>query len=154
MEYIALSVIACLGALISYKDFRERRIPNLLVILLLASGVFFIVVQGCPPWTSFWSMLGLGGGALLVRILFYVAQDKEVIGMGDVKLLGALGWWLHPLDIPAFLFLTGLAGLVTGLSWAYFKQEKEFPFAPAIFLGYCLLRLLKLKATGAFGLLC
>lgn len=154
MEYAALSTITLLGILISYFDFRERRVPNLLVTLIIASGIFFVILQGCNPWLSLWCVLGLGGGALLIRILFYVSQKKEVLGMGDIKLLGALGLWLQPLDIPAFLFFTGLAGAVTGIAWVFFKKEKEFPFAPAIIAGYLVLRFLKYNSMGSSGILC
>ncbi len=154
MEITALSLFTLIGVLISYHDFKNRRIPNILVIILLSVGVFFVIVQGCDFWTPFWCMLGLAGSSLAIRIIYQVSANKEALGMGDIKLLGALGWWVQPLEIPTFLFFAGLTGAIIGGLWILFKKEKFFPFGPAIFIGYLIFRLLKLDSSGNSGILC
>lgn len=142
MDLLTLSLLGPLAVLITYFDFRERRIPNLLVLILLGAGIFLVLFQGASPWRSLGGMLGLGGGAFLLRWIYQAFQGKEGLGMGDIKLLAALGWWLDLGEIPSFLIFTGLAGALIGGLWFLVTKEKEFPFAPAIFLGYLTLHLL------------
>ena len=87
-----------------------------------------------------------------MRFLYLFFRKKEVLGMGDVKLLGALGWWIYPSDIPAFLIFTGLSGIVFGRVWICIRQEKEFPFAPAIFSGYLILKFFTLETFSGSGI--
>ena len=136
MTPFPLLFLAIVGALISYIDVRTRRIPNLLVTLVLLTGLLLTFYQKESLWTGLWCCLGLGGGAWAMRLFYLNVKKKDALGMGDVKLLGALGWWLQPIDISAFLFFIGVWGFVIGGSWSYLTKEDNFPFAPAIFLGY------------------
>ena len=100
-------------AVATFTDLRSRRIPNWLVLPFLAAG---LVVAG---WTHGWhgivhSLAGLGVGALLFGILCWMGG----MGMGDVKLCGAIGAWIGPSQMLTALVMTGIAGGLIALCWA------------------------------------
>lgn len=97
----------------TFTDLRSRRIPNWLVFPFLLAG---IVVSG---WLHGWhgigqSMAGLGLGALLFGILFFMGG----MGMGDVKLCAAIGAWVGPRQLITAIVLTGITGGIMAVCWA------------------------------------
>ena len=100
-------------AIATFTDLRSRRIPNWLVFPFLLAG---IVVSG---WLHGWhgigqSMAGLGLGALLFGILFFMGG----MGMGDVKLCAAIGAWVGPRQLITAIVLTGITGGIMAVCWA------------------------------------
>lgn len=97
----------------TYTDLRSRRIPNWLVLPFAAAGFAISgwlhgmhgVVQsleGFAVGVSFFALLSLMGG----------------MGMGDVKLCGAIGAWIGPSQMLIALVMTGIAGGIIVLCWA------------------------------------
>jgi len=99
-------------AIATVTDLRSRRIPNWLVFPFLLAG---IVVSGwLHGWHGVWeSMSGLGLGALLFGILFFMGG----MGMGDVKLCAAIGAWIGPRQLLTALVLTGITGGIMAVCW-------------------------------------
>lgn len=106
-------------------DVRSRRIPNWLVIPFLVAG---IVVSG---WLHGrhglgQSVSGLGLGALIFGAFFFMGG----MGMGDVKLCGAIGAWIGPAQLLTAMAITGMAGGVMAVCWAIYGG-----FLPDLFKG-------------------
>ena len=84
-----------------------------------------------------YTAIGLGIGLALpgiVAYLFYKLRGIEGLGMGDIKLYGAVGLYLGP-DITHTLFLSCFLGaLIGGLYLLIFKKPKgtPIPFGPFI----------------------
>lgn len=100
-------------AVATFTDLRSRRIPNWLVLPFMLAGV---VVSG---WLHGWSgigqsLAGLGLGALLFGILGWLGG----MGMGDVKLVAAIGAWIGPAQLVTALVLTGITGGIMAVCWA------------------------------------
>jgi prepilin peptidase CpaA len=100
-------------AIATFTDLRYRRIPNWLVLPFLILGI------ATSGWFQGWhgivqSFYGLGLGALLYGILFYLGG----MGMGDVKLCAAIGAWIGPSQLVTALVLTGMIGGVIVICWA------------------------------------
>jgi leader peptidase (prepilin peptidase) / N-methyltransferase len=76
-------------------------------------------------------LMGLG---LVLRWVFARLRGREVLGMGDVKLLGVAGLWLGMAPAPAFLILAGFLGVVVAFIWRVTGRGPEFPFGPALAL--------------------
>ncbi len=68
-------------------------------------------------------LLGYGMGKLL---------KKDSLGFGDVKFFAVAGLWLGFSGLPAFLILSGVAGVVFAVIWQRIKKEAVFPFGPAL----------------------
>jgi prepilin peptidase CpaA len=60
------------------------------------------------------SLMGLVLGAVLFGVLCWMGG----MGMGDVKLLSAIGAWIGPGQLMVALVLTGIVGGIMALCWA------------------------------------
>jgi leader peptidase (prepilin peptidase)/N-methyltransferase len=62
-----------------------------------------------------------------------MVKKQDGIGMGDAKLLAALGAWLGWTVLPSLLLIASLAGIVGGLIYLQWKRQNArnaFPFGP------------------------
>jgi prepilin peptidase CpaA len=84
--FSVLLIAACV------TDVRTRRIPNALVIVIVACGLGFSLATRPFPGSVGESLMGLGLG-FAVWIGFWLAG---VMGAGDVKFFAAIGTWLGP----------------------------------------------------------
>lgn len=122
------AVLAMAMVIAVEADTRERRIPNLLVVLLLVAGV---VLNGLGPangrgglFNNFPGALGAGAavlGALTGLALFLPLYGLRAMGAGDVKLMAALGSFTGPLEaLNLALSVLAVGGVlaVLRLLWA------------------------------------
>lgn len=126
-------------------DYRCHRIPNAVVLSGYGAGLLLLAVELVfQPENALRSLLAALIGASFCLVLLYLLArlTKEGVGMGDVKLLSALGWLvgLVPALIALFLamILCALAAVVLLLSKK--KSRKDvLPLGPFLFLGYFIL---------------
>ncbi len=123
----------CLAALTLFMvmaidaDVRERRIPNVLVLLVLSTGLVlnaFGPDNGrAGPLAQYPGALGLGSallGALVGLTVFLPLHLMRAMGAGDVKLLAALGTFLGPVEIvnlALFILIVGGVLAVARMLW-------------------------------------
>jgi len=69
---------------------------------------------------------------LALWAFFYLTAKVEAIGVDDIKFFFTAGLMLGAADFLNFMFLSGFFGMIFGGLWQKFKNEKTFPFAPAI----------------------
>lgn len=103
-DYLA-ALCVLLTAACSY-DYRDRRIPNYLILLTAISGM------GWRSWNGVSGILFYLGQALLVMLLLYPFFKIGGLGAGDVKLLGATAGYLPFEKVLAFLFYSLLVAAV------------------------------------------
>jgi leader peptidase (prepilin peptidase)/N-methyltransferase len=82
-------------------------------------------------------MGGIFGYAFLwgLNFIYYWAKKQHGIGMGDAKLLAALGAWLGASALPEILLISSISGLIGGLIWLRLQEQSirsAFPFGPFI----------------------
>ncbi|EKE09870.1 MAG: hypothetical protein ACD_16C00100G0032 [uncultured bacterium] len=122
-----------LGA-ISVQDIRKGLIPDSLVLGIIVLGLFQVSLEKLPSVV----ILGMIGYAFY--IFYPLLRGKEGLGLGDVKMMVASGLWILPSQIPLFLFMTGLGGLMLALLWKVLEKGPKFPLGPALAfaLGICI----------------
>lgn len=119
---IVLSVAA-------WQDTTDHTVSNYSVALLFACGIATALQHG--SWLS--AIAGMTVCGLPVLIVSLLVRHGHV-GGGDVKLCGALGFFLGPwggsIVILAALIFLSVFGLVRH------KERQPIPFAPFIFWAY------------------
>jgi leader peptidase (prepilin peptidase)/N-methyltransferase len=114
-------------------DCEHHWLPDVITLPLLAAG---LLLGAAPPLER---LLGaaLGGGLLLLlRLGYRRLRGREGLGLGDVKLMAALGGWLGAAAIPALLL--GASSLGFGLIGLARLRGEPVSAASRIPLGACL----------------
>lgn len=146
---VAAAAFFYLLLILSAIDLDTRRLPNPLVGLCAAIGLAGALVYqltGLPVtplldsqgWLSsplagaLVGAVASAGVALAIALTYAGMRKREGFGMGDVKLLGAMGLFLGPLGVLV-LFLASVVGAIVGIVMASRSKEglaKAYPFGP------------------------
>ncbi len=110
--HLALWLVLLAAAIACVTDVRTRRIPNLLVIALAASGLAMHATQG---WQSVAMSLAVLVLTLAVGALVF---SFGFVGGGDVKLIGAAAVTLTPPEAMQFVLYTLLCGGALGIAFS------------------------------------
>lgn len=111
--FSALLLVACV------TDVRERRIPNVLVLVILAAGFGFTLVTRAWPSGVLASLAGVGLG-FGIWIGFWLLG---LLGAGDVKFFAAAGAWLGPAATWKAALMAALFGGVLAVVSLLRKRE-------------------------------
>jgi leader peptidase (prepilin peptidase)/N-methyltransferase len=124
---------------LAYIDFRSFCLPNVITLPMIAIGILFNVV-GMQTFTGLAnpvsSLLGCITGFTLLwalDIMYYSIKKQHGIGLGDAKLLSALGAWLGVGAIPNILLIASISGAIGGVLWLRYQKQtihSAFPFGP------------------------
>ena len=126
---------------ISLKDLKEKEIPNFLTLGIIFLGILKIIFLHEDFEKSF---LGFGTFSIFFLFLYGYASDflkKEIIGFGDIKLIGAAGFYFgysgiyNLIIFHNIIFILGFLFLIPIFFLKKIKKEEEIPFAPCICLG-------------------
>lgn len=151
LPYIVVSLAALLGGylfdaftpfgyllfinlcILAIYDWRERRLPNLLTATLALAGCFFIYSE--PFFSPFDHIIGGVVGVLifpLINAVYRSMRGHDGIGMGDAKLLGALGLWFAWPTLPFVILMGAISCLVYALLISVTKKgidgKTQLPF--------------------------
>jgi prepilin signal peptidase PulO-like enzyme (type II secretory pathway) len=136
IAWIMKSVLILALLYLAYIDWRTFRLPNAITLPLIFLGISFNCVLD-PSLTSPSSALlgmALGYGSLwALNTGYHLLKNRPGIGMGDAKLLAALGAWLGWEALPSILLIASISGLLGGiiwLKWNRYKVGNAFPFGP------------------------
>jgi prepilin peptidase CpaA len=102
--YELAAIVAVFTAIAAILDYRTKKIPNWLTVSAAVCGLAYaaFTTHGIGP---VWALAGFAVGFSLLLLPWLLGGG----GMGDVKLLAALGVWLGPLYI---LVAFGLAAIL------------------------------------------
>ena len=127
--------------LIAWIDQRKRRIPNKILLAMLAARTVILTIEwllvpsmGMALLIS--SIIGmlLGGGMFLLAHFL----SRGGVGMGDVKLFAVIGWYVGGSSVMPLVFLTAVVSAVYSIVMLILKKVKlkeEIPFAPFVLAG-------------------
>jgi leader peptidase (prepilin peptidase)/N-methyltransferase len=130
---LELPFVAALIALAGI-DLDHKLLPNKIVYPLAAWGVVAVLIADRDDLVEH---LVAGAGAFLFLFVAVLAYPRGM-GMGDVKLAGAMGIYLGAAVIPAFLvaFLTGsVVGIAIIAREGADARKKALPFGVFLALG-------------------
>jgi len=122
---LPLVLLAVLLAAAVACDLRERRIPNLLILAGMVSGLALhaVATPGAGLFDTPFGALGLlssAAGLALGLLLLLPMYALNAMGAGDVKLMAMVGAYLGPADVVGAVLATLLAGGVMSLLVALF----------------------------------
>lgn len=120
-------------------DYRLTIIPNRLTLTMFELGLIFTFLYGLSNVAiSINMLLGMiaGGGIfLLITLLGGLVYGKEAMGLGDVKLMGALGLYFGLQNIIVIALVSFLIGAILSILLMVTKIKKAdsyIPFGPFI----------------------
>ena len=120
-------------------DLKEQIIPNRLNLLMFEIGLIFVFMHGFTniniALNMFFGMIAGGGIFLLITLLGGLIAGKEAMGMGDVKLMGALGLYFGLQNIVLISVLAFLIGAIVSIVYMIVNRKNAntyIPFGPFI----------------------
>lgn len=127
-------VLGCFLFICALCDFKERRIPVLLLIFMNVVAVFFHCFS---PKVS---LVSVGAGVMIGILFLGISKwTKEAVGYGDSWLMLILGIYLGGLKVLELLLLASLlSGVVSlfGLCVLKWKRNNTLPFVPFMLVSY------------------
>ena len=144
---LLLIILSVFFVIIFFIDLKHFIIPNSLTFPLMFIG---FIKSFDPNLDNFLfpnyinSLIGGVIGYLIIWLIIFVykkVRNKEGMGLGDAKLLSAIGFWFGWVSIPFVLFLSSVIALGLSLPSLINKSKNlssQIPFGPYIILGITL----------------
>lgn len=124
---IAIAGVVTLLTL-SIIDLRVWLLPNWLNLTFALLGIAFHASIQFSIFEPIQLLYGafMGAGTLaFIRFFGNMYYKQDTLGLGDVKLLGAAGFWLGIEGVVMAMTIGAFAGLVHGVGYALFRAVKE-----------------------------
>ena len=140
---IILLTLSCLLLVIIVTDLEHYIIPDIIQILMLITGIIYVLFNDFSLINRFLSgLLYMSIGCALYYSFLKIVK-KEALGFGDIKFMGIAGIFLGFGELNTFLLLSGLIGTTFGFAWTKITKNEIFPFGPALAIALllCLLGL-------------
>lgn len=147
LEAPAAALFGSLMLALAVIDLDHMILPDRLTYPGIVLG---ILLQPLLPWARLWDgpwgalaggALGalLGGGLLIaVWLAWYFIRHEEGLGLGDVKMLAAIGAFLGWKGALVALFFAALSGAAVGLvlmAWGGLQAKSKLPFGAFLAIG-------------------
>jgi len=140
---LLLIILSLSFLIIFFIDFKHYIIPNVLTFSMMFLGFIKSFIPNLNPiFPNYINSLigGIFGYGIIWSIIFFYKQvrKKEGMGLGDAKLLSAIGFWFGWFSIPFVIFLSSLIALLSVAPSLINKSKKfssQIPFGPYIILG-------------------
>jgi leader peptidase (prepilin peptidase)/N-methyltransferase len=120
--------------LLALIDVAHGRLPDLLTLPLLAAGLALAALAPLPGLARpLDSGLGAALGFLLLWAcgrLYLAWRGRHGLGLGDAKLLGALGAWLGVSGLAPVILLAALSALAFALGTGLRRLQDAVAFGP------------------------
>lgn len=142
LDLIKYLILAPMLLSVVVIDYKLQIIPNRLNLTMFEVGIVFAFIYGLSDVAiSINMLLGMLAGAgifLIITLLGGLIYGKEAMGLGDVKLMGALGLYFGLTNIIIIALLSFLIGAVLSIILLITKIKKTdeyIPFGPFIVIG-------------------
>ena len=122
-----LAVFAGPAVILAVLDHRANWLPDFLTLPLAAAGLLINLHETLVPFSS--ALIGMIAGYVAIRILHdlqMLVRGYPGIGLGDAKLLSALGAWLGWMALPIVTVGSAIIMLV------FYLRRPEKPFGTGL----------------------
>jgi len=137
---VAAAVLLWMLIALAVIDLETGYLPDALTLPLALAGLA-VNGLGAAFVDGQTALIGAVAGYAVFRAIaeaFYRLRGIEGLGLGDAKLLGALGAWLGWPALPPIVFIGALAGLIGALTMRLagvrMTAQTPLPFGPALAL--------------------
>ena len=150
---ILFFILSICFIIIIFIDMKHFIIPNELTFTLMIIGF----LKSFDPYLNQYLFPNfvdsLIGGVIGYTIIWFIIfaykklRNREGMGLGDAKLLSAIGFWFGWISIPFILFFSSFVALIFAVPGLLNKSKNlssQIPFGPYIILG-CVMYLLLLE---------
>jgi leader peptidase (prepilin peptidase)/N-methyltransferase len=130
---------AALG-LLAVIDIRSFRLPDVITLPLMLAGlaVAFVVDSGSLPAHAIGAAAGFASFAG-ARLAYRRLRGHDGLGLGDAKLMAAVGAWVGWAGLPTVVLLGSLAALLSVTVIAALEQsldmQRRLPYGAYLALG-------------------
>lgn len=136
--------------LLAYIDYKKTIIPNKILLIMLGVRLGFLAIECVFYKDLIYSImlsafLGLTIGSGVFLLASFIIKNS--LGMGDVKLMGVIGFFVGITDLFSCMLLSLIISLAVGVTLIIVKKitSKDFiPFAPFLALGTIITLIFKL----------
>jgi leader peptidase (prepilin peptidase)/N-methyltransferase len=140
MRYAHAVIFVCLLLVCSVIDLHHMIIPDVISLPMIALTPAVVYLHPDLDWLSALIGVVVGGGSLYAIAWLYWLLRKEVgMGLGDVKLLAAIGGWMGYQAIIPTVFFGSLLGASVGLGIMAVSRKltlkSAIPFGPFLAAG-------------------
>jgi len=144
-ELLALAPMLAMLVIAAAVDWRTRRIPNWLTVLMMLSGLAgsFLAGHVASPGQA---MLGMVVGFAIPFGLFAMGA----LGGGDVKLLAGIGAWLGPLIVVKIFRAAAVVGMVIVLIQSAKQKRLSALFRNSAVLSVSLINIDRIGADAVY----
>lgn len=139
LDFVRFAILTPMLISAFIVDYKIQIIPNRLNFTMFEVGIIFAFIFGVQNLNlakdMFLGMLAGGGVFLLITLVGGLIAGKEAMGLGDVKLMGALGLFFGWYKILIISVLAFLIGAIISLIILIVKKNREdgyIPFGPFI----------------------
>ncbi|WP_420428231.1 prepilin peptidase [Algiphilus sp.] len=136
VEYALACLLVAVTAIAALRDWQQRRIPNLLPLLLIAGGSVALLLRSGGSDSLLSSTLQSVAGLGIAAAATLPGYWSGAMGAGDVKLLASIGWALAWPGAFALVLLWAIAFAIwCGVAWCVRRRTRQ-PVAPSILVGH------------------
>ncbi len=139
LDFLRFAILTPMLISVFIVDYKIQIIPNRLNFTMFEVGIIFAFIFGIQNLNlakdMFLGMIAGGGIFLLITLIGGLIAGKEAMGLGDVKLMGALGLffgWYKILIISVLAFLIGAIISIIVLIVRKNREDGYIPFGPFI----------------------
>ena len=139
LDFLRFAILTPMLVSAFIVDYKIQIIPNRLNFTMFEVGIIFAFIFGIQNLNlakdMFLGMIAGGGIFLLITLIGGLIAGKEAMGLGDVKLMGALGLffgWYKILIISVLAFLIGAIISIIVLIVRKNREDGYIPFGPFI----------------------
>ena len=153
LRFIHALVFSSVLLICSVIDFEHQIIPDVLSLPMIALSP--LVAAFHPELDLQSSIIGifLGGGIFYaVAWIYFLIRKEYGLGLGDVKLLAAIGGWLGYQSVLTTIFWASMLGSIIGIGALLMTRNRslklKLPFGPFLSIAAVLLLLFGRQLSG------